>query len=264
MSVLSHHGGAGALRLHGISKTYEGRAGAVAALAPVSLHIEPGSLVAVVGRSGCGKTTLLRLLAGLIEPSGGFIELDGARVSGPPVSARYVFQDYAQSLLPWQTVARNVAFGLRHAFQRDTGENTEQEVAGLLREIGLADAARRYPWELSGGMQQRVAIARALCAQPRILLMDEPFSAVDALSRATLQDLLLRLWGRLGITIVLVTHDIDEAVYLADRVLVLAPGGAGIAADHAIHLPRPRHQVETRESPEYLEHRRHLLRLVLD
>jgi ABC-type nitrate/sulfonate/bicarbonate transport system ATPase subunit len=254
----------GGLRLHGLAKTYASRAGEVTGLRPVSLAIPAGSLVAVVGRSGCGKTTLLRLLAGLLAPSGGFVEIDGQLVNGPPVETRTVFQDYAQSLLPWQTVAQNVGFGLRHAYLRDAATPDAEAVRAILAEIGLADAADRYPWELSGGMQQRVAIARALCARPRILLMDEPFSAVDALSRATLQDLVLRLWSRLGITIVLVTHDIEEAVYLADRVLVLAPGGAGIAADEMISLPRPRHQVETRESPEYLEHRRRLLRLVLD
>jgi NitT/TauT family transport system ATP-binding protein len=264
MSALASAAGSGGLRLHGLAKTYAGRAGDVTGLSPVSLSIAPGGLVAVVGRSGCGKTTLLRLLAGLLAPSGGFVEIDGQQVNGPPLETRYVFQDFAQSLLPWQTVAQNVGFGLRHAYLRDATTSDAASVGEILEEIGLADAAERYPWELSGGMQQRVAIARALCSRPRILLMDEPFSAVDALSRANLQDLLLRLWSRLGITIVLVTHDIEEAVYLADRVLVLAPGGAGIAADETIALPRPRHQVETRESPEYLEHRRRLLRLVLD
>lgn len=252
----------GHVEIEAVTKSYGAGGKAVAALRPVSLAIEPGSFVTIVGRSGCGKSTLLRLIAGLARPDGGLIRIDGAPVEGPPDGVRYVFQDYGQSLLPWKSARANVAFGLRHAHGgRRAGAGLEAE---YLRAVGLEAAADRYPWQMSGGMQQRLAIARALASDPELLLLDEPFSAVDALSRAQLQDMLLGIWQELGVTIVLVTHDIEEAIYLADRVIVLAPGGAGVQADVRIGLPRPRRQVETRESAEYLAHRRELLRLVLE
>jgi NitT/TauT family transport system ATP-binding protein len=254
------------VELRTVGKTYRGRNGDVAALESISLTVAPGSLVAVVGRSGCGKSTLLRILAGLVTPSAGAALLDDAAIDEPPDSVRYVFQDYASSLLPWKTIEENVTFGLRHAYGTRVRGRRERaaESRRLLALVGLDHAADRYPWELSGGMQQRVAIARALAARPRLLLMDEPFSSVDALSRAQLQDMLLSVWQQLGTTIVLVTHDIEEAVYLADRVVVLAPGGAGILADVENPVPRPREQIASREHPDYLATRRELLRRVLD
>ncbi|GAA5186307.1 ABC transporter ATP-binding protein [Rugosimonospora acidiphila] len=235
----------------------------VTALRELSLEINAGEFVAVVGRSGCGKSTLLRMLTGLIPPSAGRITLGGRPVDGPPREARCVFQDYAQSLLPWKTVGGNVRFGLRHAYEPSSGPRDEL-VAHYLDLVGLRHAADRYPWELSGGMQQRAAIARALAARPRLLLMDEAFSGVDALSRAKLQDVVLRAWAEAGLTVVFVTHDIDEAVYLADRIVVLRPEGHGLLADLRVDLPRPRGQVSTRELPEFLAYRRELLQLVLD
>jgi NitT/TauT family transport system ATP-binding protein len=175
-----------------------------------------------------------------------------------------VFQDYAQSLLPWQTVEQNVRFGVVHGSAGGPPADVVTTVHESLAHVGLTGVERRYPWELSGGMQQRVAIARALAARPTVLLMDEPFSSVDALSRAQLQDMIARVWSTLGITIVLVTHDIDEAVYLADRVIVLGAGGSGIVADLAIDLPRPRTHLETPSDEAYGAYRRELLRLVLD
>jgi len=239
----------------------------VVGLSPVDLSVAEGAFVSVVGRSGCGKSTLLRLMAGLETPSSGAIRIDGGRVHSPPPSVRYLFQNYGESLLPWKTVGGNVRFGLRHAY-RDipTPQGASSERAAIeekLAEVGLAGTADRYPAELSGGMQQRVAIARALAANPKILLLDEPFSAVDALSRANLQDLLQRVWKTHELTIVFVTHDIDEALYLSDRVVVLSPDGGGIQLDVEVPLPRPRHQIDTRKHADFLELRSELLARVL-
>jgi NitT/TauT family transport system ATP-binding protein len=242
---------------------YATRSGDVRALAPVSLRIASGGFLAIVGRSGCGKSTLLRLLAGLIRPTEGSVTMGDRLIVGPPPQTRYLFQDYGQSLLPWKTVEQNVEFGRRYG-HRDLSAGAVPAATEFLALVGLNGVEKRYPWELSGGMQQRVAIARALAAQPEVLLLDEPFSSVDALSRAQLQDTILRVWERMPVTMVLVTHDIDEAVYLADRVIVLAPAGRGIAADVAVDLPRPRSQIETRELEGYLAYRRDLLQLVLE
>lgn len=238
------------------------------ALGEVTLSIAPGSFVSIVGRSGCGKSTLLRLIAGLIAPTGGRILLNGAVLNGQPDDARYVFQNYGQSLFPWKTVEQNVIFGLRHstpsARAASSGLKWSEEARLLLRLVGLDGKENNRPAELSGGMQQRAAIARALASRPKLLLLDEPFSAVDALSRMQLQDLILDVWHHLGVTVVLVTHDVDEAIYLADRVIVLAPAGRGILKDISNDLPRPRDQVSTRESDRFLDLRRELLSAVLD
>ncbi len=249
----------------GLGKEYRSSAGVpVRALAPTDLSIEPGSFTSIVGRSGCGKTTLLRLLAGLETPTAGELRIDGVRTAAPAPGVRYVFQNYGESLLPWLTVGRNVRFGVRHAARPRPRREQDAIAAQLLREVGLDGTADRYPSELSGGMQQRVAIARALASEPGILLLDEPFSAVDALSRATLQDLVLRLWREHALTVLFVTHDIDEALYLSDRVIVLGGAGAGVRRDVAVPLPRPREQVATRELPEFLALRREVLGLVLE
>jgi NitT/TauT family transport system ATP-binding protein len=249
----------------GVRKSFQVQGRTVQALSDVSLRFEPGSFVSIVGRSGCGKSTLLRILCGLTNPTSGTVSVGGQPVTAPP--RRYLFQDYAQSLLPWKTVEANIEFGARHPCTPEGAADPEARRAVVersLKTIGLTHTAKRYPWELSGGMQQRVAIGRLLASDPQILLMDEPFSAVDALSRAHLQDVVLRLWEDLRLTVVLVTHDIDEAVYLSERVIVVNAAGNGIDADVAIDLPRPRTQVETRELPAYLDLRRRLLRLVLD
>jgi ABC-type nitrate/sulfonate/bicarbonate transport system ATPase subunit len=240
---------------------YFGQKGPVRALGGVSLDIDRGAFVCIVGRSGSGKSTLLRVLGGLIRPSEGEARLDGEAVREPPPATRFVEQNYAQSLLPWRTVAENVAFGARHAVRAGAAPSAAAD--RLLDLVGLSHARNQYPRELSGGMQQRVAIARALASRPDVLLLDEAFSSVDALSRARLQDMVLDLWSALGLTAVLVTHDIDEAVYMADRVFVMDERGAGIAATIDIDLPRPRDQVETRELPQYLRYRRELAAHVL-
>lgn len=232
------------------------------ALSDVSFEVGNGEFLTLIGRSGSGKSTLLRMISGLLDTSEGAIELDGKPVIAPPAEVRYVFQNYGESLLPWQTARQNVAFGADHA---ETREGKSKVVAEhYLELVGLAEAADRYPWELSGGMQQRLAIARALASRPRILLMDEPFGAVDALSRARLQDLLLKLWEEFRLTIILVTHDIDEAVFLSDRVIVLDAAGQGVSAELQIELPRPRDQLESREDQRFAGHRRRLHSLVLE
>jgi NitT/TauT family transport system ATP-binding protein len=234
-----------------------------AALGKVTFDVARGELLVVVGPSGCGKTTLLRLLCGLTAPSGGTVQLDGRLVTSPTREAAVVFQDYSRSLFPWLNVMRNVVFPLRSARVPKAERRARAEV--VLSEVGLDGVGRKYPWQLSGGMQQRVAIARALVSRPEILLLDEPFASVDALTRAELQDLVLRLHGHeeRGVTILHVTHDIDEAVYLADRVLVLggAPGRVVAAID--VGLARPREQTETRSSPRFLEVRNELHALIV-
>jgi NitT/TauT family transport system ATP-binding protein len=234
-----------------------------AAIADVTFDVFEGELLAMVGRSGGGKTTLLRLLCGLIPPTAGSVHLDGRLVSSPPREAAIVFQDYGRSLFPWLNVSRNVMFPLRR--EREPRSEKHARVEAVLAEVGLEGVGEKYPWLLSGGMQQRVAIARALVSRPEILLLDEPFASVDALTRAELQDLVLRLHEleEQGVTTILhVTHDIDEAVYLADRVLVLSGTPGRIVASVDVGLPRPRKQIETRSSSRFLALRNELHGLI--
>jgi NitT/TauT family transport system ATP-binding protein len=248
------------LRVSGLEKRYVDAG--PAAIADVTFDVEEGELLVIVGPSGGGKTTLLRLLCGLTRPTAGSVKLDGHVVSSPPREAAIVFQDYSRSLFPWLNVTRNVMFPLRR--ERKPRSEKLARVEGVLREVGLEDAGKKYPWQLSGGMQQRVAIARALVSRPEILLLDEPFASVDALTRAELQDLVLRLHQHeeRGVTIVHVTHDIDEAVYLADRVLVLSGTPGRIVASVDVPLPRPREQTETRSSSQFLALRNELHGLI--
>ncbi|MBA6440377.1 ABC transporter ATP-binding protein [Streptomyces sp. GMR22] len=219
-------------------------------LQDIELTVPDGQLLTLVGPSGCGKSTLLRCVAGLLRPSAGRITLDGEAVDGVPDRLGVVFQDYSRSLFPWLTVRENVALPLR----RRGLPRAERHAAAvtMLEQVGLADAARRHPWQLSGGMQQRVALARALAARPALLLMDEPFGALDAQTREDLEDLLLRLHRAEGMTILLVTHDIDESVYVADRVVVLAAGPGRVRADLPVTLPAERDQIATRGLPEFI------------
>ncbi len=250
------------LHVGGVHKAFEGPAGTTLALDSVDLDVERGTFVSIVGPSGCGKSTLLQIMAGLVSPTAGEVVIGGQRVLEPPRSVIYVFQQYTRSLFPWKTVARNVAYGLenREALPRSVIEARTRELIGLVKLTGFE---RHYPWQLSGGMQQRVAIARALACRPDVLLMDEPFSSVDALTRVGLQELLLRLWRELDLTVVFVTHDTDEAIYLSTRVVGLSRAPAVVAADLTIDLPHPRDQIATRELPEYLDYRHRLLAQLL-
>jgi NitT/TauT family transport system ATP-binding protein len=246
------------LRVRGVSKAFESPGGTTVALAGVDLSVERGSFVSIIGPSGCGKSTLLQIMAGLVPASGGEVFLDGQRVVEPPPPAIYVFQQYQRSLLPWKTVERNVAYGLENRGRHERAD-IDKRTRDMIRLVKLSGFEKHYPWQLSGGMQQRVAIARALVCRPEVLLMDEPFSAVDALTRVGLQELLLGVWRELALTVVFVTHDVDEAIYLSSRVVALSRAPASVAEDLAIDLPHPRHQIATRELPRYLEYRHRLL-----
>lgn len=244
------------LHIRSLRKVYDGHGRQVEALRDITFTVAPGEFVCVVGPSGCGKTTLLRCLGGLLTPSSGEVAVDGVTVTGPPDGLAIVFQEYGRSLFPWLKVAENVelplkAKGLPKA-QRD------QLVAEALTAVGLADATRAWPWQLSGGMQQRVAIARALAYQPRVLLMDEPFAAVDAQTRADLEDLVRTVWQSFGITLLFVTHDIDEAVYLGQRVVVLSSSPTTVLEDLTIDLPTDRDQLTTRSEPRFVDLRTHV------
>jgi NitT/TauT family transport system ATP-binding protein len=246
------------LRVSGLHKSFAAAGGITVALNGVDLDIEMGSFVSIVGPSGCGKSTLLQIMAGLAAPTLGDVFYKQSRVQDPPPDVVYVFQQYTRSLFPWKTVERNVAFGLENKGAMSRAEITSRtrEMIGLVKLTGFE---RHYPWQLSGGMQQRVAIARALACRPAMLLMDEPFSAVDALTRVGLQELLRSLWRELNLTVVFVTHDVDEGVYLSTRVVALSRAPATIAIDMPIELPQPRDQIATRAQPAYLEYRARLL-----
>ncbi len=226
----------GRIELDNVSMTYGTGAAASTALAPASLDIDAGSFVCLLGPSGCGKSTLLNCVAGYIWPTTGRARVDGAAIDAPGPDRGMVFQQY--SLFPWKTVRENVAFGPRMtgASRREAREVADR----LLEMVGLSRVARKYPAELSGGMQQRVGIARALANQPDVLLMDEPFGALDSQTRLIMQEHLLALWAEFRPTILFVTHDTDEAIFLADRVLLLSASPGQVLADIAIDLPRPR------------------------
>jgi NitT/TauT family transport system ATP-binding protein len=244
------------LDVDGLRKVYDTQGRRVEALAGLTFRAAAGEFVCVVGPSGCGKTTLLRCVGGLLAPSGGTVRVDGSPVTAPPPDLAIVFQEYGRSLFPWLRVHENVELPLR-AKGLPKAER-HRLVAGALAAVGLADADRAYPWQLSGGMQQRVAIARAVAYQPRVLLMDEPFAAVDAQTRADLEDLIREVWRNLGVTLLFVTHDIDEAVYLAQRVIVLSAAPTTVVEDLAIDLPAERDQLTTRADPRFTELRTHV------
>ncbi|XVV16263.1 ABC transporter ATP-binding protein [Actinoplanes sp. CA-131856] len=248
------------LNVGGLAKTYTGHGREVEAIRDLTFQIHKGELVCIVGPSGAGKTTLLRCVAGLLESSGGRIELDGAPVTQPPPGMAVVFQEYGRSLFPWLTVRGNVELPLR---EKGLGKaDRRAKVDAALDAVGLTDSADAHPWQLSGGMQQRVAIARAVAYEPSVLLMDEPFAAVDAQTRADLEDLVRRLWLRLGVTVLFVTHDIDESVYLGQRVLVLSNRPTVVLEDVRIGLPDERDQLGTRSSARFSELRGHVYELI--
>ena len=224
----------------------------------IDLDIREGDFLTIVGPSGCGKTTLLQVLAGLQPATSGSVSFGGQATSGPPPGVVYLFQQYGKSVFPWRTVLDNVAFGLEGT--RGLSKKDRYEIArSQLSLVGLEGFEQHYPSQLSGGMQQRVAIARALAPGPRVLLMDEPFSALDALTRAKLQKLVLDIWGELGITVVFVTHDIEEALLLSTRVIALHKSPANIDIDLQDDFPRPRNPLTLAENPDYLTARRTLL-----
>jgi NitT/TauT family transport system ATP-binding protein len=231
-------------------------------LQDVNFDVHQGEFLALLGTSGVSKTTLLRILGGLLAPSEGTqIHFDGAPIDGPPRGVIMVFQDYASSLLTWRTVGRNVALGIENSLSKAEVAQRTREVLDM---VGLGDRIDDYPAQLSGGMQQRLQLARALAMRPRVLLMDEPFGALDAMTKANLQDELLRIQRRTGTTVVFITHDIEEAVYVSSRVIVLSGSPGRILLERDVDLPSPRNQVTTKEHPEYLRLRHEIYDAVSD
>ena len=249
-----------ALDVAGLAKTYRSPGRDVEAVRNLTFQIRRGELVCIVGPSGAGKTTLLRCIAGLLDLSGGQIQLDGSNVTEPPAGMAVVFQEYGRSLFPWLTVGKNVELPLQEKGLSKAARTAK--VAEALDAVGLRDSADAHPWQLSGGMQQRVAIARAIAYEPSVLLMDEPFAAVDAQTRADLEDLVRTLWQRLGVTVLFVTHDIDESVYLGQRVLVLSNRPTVVLEDVHVDLPDERDQLSTRSSAQFAKIRTHVYELV--
>ncbi|WP_441243487.1 ABC transporter ATP-binding protein [Tardiphaga sp. 768_D3_N2_1] len=222
----------------------------------VSLDVKPGEFLCIIGASGCGKTTALRLAAGLYQPTSGQVSFDGEPMRAPRRDVAIVFQDYGKALLPWRTAAGNVALALETIGMPKA--QRPARIDELLKKVGLPHHAAKYPAEMSGGMQQRLQIARCLAQEPKALLMDEPFGALDAMTRQGLQDEVLSLLDASKATVIFVTHDLEEAIYLGDRVVGLLPHPGRIGIDLPIDLPRPRDQLTTRENPEFLRLRREL------
>lgn len=247
------------LEVTDLRHSYQTRQGEHTVLDGLTFSVERGEFVSIVGPSGCGKTTLLRSLSGLLRPSGGTVALGGTVIDGVPQGLAMVFQDYRGSLFPWRRVGENVEFPLLGTVPK---AERRQRTAESLEAVGLAAAADRYPWQLSGGMQQRVAIARALAMRPQLLLMDEPFASVDAQTRSDLEDLLLRVREQFDMTILFVTHDVDESVYLSTRVLSLSKAPTVQTADVTVPLAFPRDQITTREEGAFVTTRGEVARLI--
>ena len=240
------------ITLAGVSLALGGRE----VLRGIDLDIPRGGFACVVGPSGCGKTTLLRLIAGLVMPDAGEVRIGGAPVRGPRRDVAVVFQDYGRALLPWRTAAGNVALALEAMGVR--ARDRAPRIRDLLARVGLAGQEEKFPAQMSGGMQQRLQIARCLAQEPAVLLMDEPFGALDAMTRQGLQDEVLALVAQSGATVFFVTHDLEEAVYLGDSVIGLLAQPGRVATAVAVGLPRPRDQLATRELPAFLRLRREL------
>jgi NitT/TauT family transport system ATP-binding protein len=247
------------LRVDGLCKQYvEG----APVLVDIDFSVRTGEFFSIVGPSGAGKSTLLRCLTGLMPPTSGSVSLDGAPLRGPNINISVVFQEYTRSLMPWLTVAKNVALPLKA--RKIAKEEIAERVEAVLASVGLDGTGAKYPWQLSGGMQQRVAIARALVTEPEVLVMDEPFASVDAQTRLELEDLTRNIQRERDVTVVLVTHDIDEAVYLSDRVLVLSRNPASVVEVLDVELGDERDQITTRESVRFGELRAHILAAIRD
>jgi NitT/TauT family transport system ATP-binding protein len=244
------------LSVRNLKKVYKTDGGDIEAVRNLTFDLKPGELACLVGPSGSGKTTLLKCISGLMTPTEGEVLLDGTKVIGPPKKMAVVFQEYGRSLFPWMRVRENVELPLKN--QGVPRAERDKLVDDALEAVGLSHVPRSYPWQLSGGMQQRVAIARAIAYQPEVLLMDEPFAAVDAQTRADLEDLIRSVWRKLKVTILFVTHDIDESVYLGERVIILSSSPTVIQEDITIDLPEDRDQLNTRSLPRFTELRHHV------
>ena len=236
------------------------RFGARAILDAIDLDVREGEFLCIVGSSGSGKTTLLRVLAGLASLAEGKVLFEGAEISGPSRDRAIIFQDYSKALLPWRTVRGNVALSLEA--RNVPAKEQDAIIDALLAKMGLSPSRTQFPGQLSGGMQQRVQIARCLAQDPKLLLMDEPFGALDAMTRQTLQDEILQLAAEKQITTIFITHDLEEAIYLGDRVVVLGRSPATVVESVEIELPRPRNQLTTREDGRFLAYRHRLFEIL--
>jgi len=247
------------LSLESVGKTFETKQGDFVALTGINLAMRKGEFVTLIGHSGCGKSTLLNLVAGLAKPTDGTLVLAGKHLDGPGPDRGVVFQNH--SLLPWLSCFENVYLAVERVFAEQRKERTHAALAL----VGLSHAEHRYPHEISGGMKQRVGIARALAIEPKVLLLDEPFGALDALTRATLQDELMRIVGSSGATVLMVTHDVDEAVLLSDRVVMMTNGPAATIGDVlAVDLPRPRARLALAHDPRFMDLRAAVLEFLYE
>jgi NitT/TauT family transport system ATP-binding protein len=247
----------GAIELRDVNLTFGSGRNAVTALESLSLNLRPGEFLSILGPSGCGKSSLISAIAGFQPPQSGRLRVDGEEVQGPGSDRGVVFQQ--PTLFPWKTVRQNVEFGLK--FRGVPKAERQGAVEDILHKVGLSEFSGHYPAQLSGGMQQRVGLARVLVNRPRVMLMDEPFSALDAQTRLMMQELLLDVWAEYGMTVLFVTHDIDEAVYLGSRVAVLTRRPGKLKALFDVELPRPR-TVDVLVSPEFMKLKRNCLDLV--
>jgi NitT/TauT family transport system ATP-binding protein len=243
--------------LRDVEMTFQVNARPLNVINGFSYQVAERGFVSIVGPSGCGKSTLLRLIAGLDRPTGGTIVFDGRPIDRPPGGMIYVFQQYAKSIFPWRTVLGNVEFGLLSQKKVPAG-NVRGRCLAYIKLVGLEGYEDYYPNQLSGGMQQRVALARALIGEPKVLLMDEPFSALDAMTRAILQELLLQIHRTVPVTILFVTHDVDEAVFLSDRIIALGRAPNSLREEVVVDLPYPRDQIKTHEDGRFAEIRQRL------
>src|SRR6056297_2401767 len=240
----------------------DGKGGDLTVFENATFGVEKGEFVVILGHSGCGKSTIMNILAGLADPTSGVVIMDGQEVKGPSLDRGVVFQNY--SLLPWLTTLKNVTFGVKARHPDWTKAQVEEHATKFLAMVGLeGDVIHRKPSQLSGGMRQRVSIARAFANHPKLLLLDEPFGALDALTRGTIQDELLKIWGQMEQTVFMITHDIDEAILLADRILLMTNGPqARVAESVEITIPRPRNRTEIVEHPNYYAIRNHLVQFL--
>jgi NitT/TauT family transport system ATP-binding protein len=245
------------IELENVNMTFHVNAKHVTVFEDLSYKIPERSFLSVIGPSGCGKSTLLRLISGLQRPTHGHIIFNGKEIEGPPQGMIYVFQQYTKSIFPWLTVLQNIAFGL-NSQKKLARRAVRARCLEYVHLVGLDGYEDYFPAQLSGGMQQRVAIARALICEPKVLLMDEPFSSLDAMTRAVLQELLLKIWGTMPVTIVFVTHDVEEAIFLSSRIISLSRPPAVVKDDVTIDLAYPRDQIKTRGEERFMSIRQHL------
>jgi nitrate/nitrite transport system ATP-binding protein len=251
------------VNVEGLSKVYPSKQQDTVVFEDVNIGIDKGEFVCIIGHSGCGKSTILNVLAGLDEPTLGAVTMDGKEVAGPSLDRGVVFQNY--SLLPWLNTLDNVNFGVKARFPQWTSKEVDEHSSKFLSMVGLSEALDKKPSELSGGMRQRVSIARAFATSPKLLLLDEPFGALDALTRGVIQDELIKIWSETQQTVFMITHDVDEAILLADRILLMSNGpNARVAESVTINISRPRNRANIIEDPNYYKIRNHLVNFLIN